>query len=190
MTTTAQQTALEKTVVPVAYFAEFDFRGGKVRLSNFNQTVTWGGFEWLGLGALGNISEVEESDGVESKALNFTLNIAQVSILSLAVGAVEEYRGRSAKLYMCPLDEQYRLIDTPVLCWRGFMDMMSVGIEGDEGQIVLKCETSAHGLKRQPAFRMNASQQRAKYPTDSGFDYLNDLISKPQLWISKKFQQI
>jgi hypothetical protein len=190
MTTPAQQAALEKAVVPVAYFAMFDFATAAVRVSNFNQSVDWGGYTWTGLGALGNISEVEESDGVESKSLNFTLNVAQKSLLSLAVGPVEEYRGRDARLYMCPLTENLQLIDTPVLCWRGIMDMMSVGIEGEEGQIILKCETSAHGLKRQPALRMNAVQQRAKYPTDTGFDYLNSLIAEPQLWLSRRFQSI
>lgn len=186
---TDQQTALEKAVVPIAYFVSLDFATGMLRLSNFNQSVEWGGNTWVGLGALGGISEVEESDGMESKSLNFTLNLADVAMKSLAVGTVEDYRGRAAKLYMCPLTENFALIDTPVLCWSGYMDMMSVGIDGNEGQITLKCENSAYSLKRQPPLRMNAAQQRAKYPTDSGFDYLNGLIANPQVWLSRDFQR-
>lgn len=190
MTTTAQQEAREKAVVPQAYFVSFDFAGGMVRLCNFNQTMEWGGYSWLGLGALGNISEVDDSDGVESKSLNFTLNVAQTSLLALAVGPVEEYRGRAAKMYECPLTENFQLIDTPIRCWSGYMDMMSVGIDGEQGQIFLKCETAAYGLKRQPTLRMNAPQQRANYPTDSGFDYLNDLSARPAMWLSVKFQRV
>jgi len=188
MTTTAQQTALESPVVRAAYFVEFSFLSGTQRLCTFNQTITWGGYDWIGLGALGTISAVEESDGIESKSLSFTLNAAQPAWLALAAGAVEEYRGRDAKMYMCPLDTQYRLIDTPTVCWRGIMDTVSIGIDGDAGSITLKCETSAYGLKRQPALRMNAAQQKKAYPTDAGFDYLTDLIANPQSWLSKKFQ--
>jgi hypothetical protein len=44
-------------------------------------------------------------------------------------------------------------------------------------------------LKRQPALRLNAAQQKKRYPTDTGFDYLTDLIANPQVWLSKKFQR-
>jgi len=103
---------------------------------------------------------------------------------------VREYRGREAKMYMCPLDDQFRLIGTPTICWRGFMDIMTIGIEEDNSSIALRCETSAYSLKRKPALRMNAPQQKNRYPTDTGFDYLNSLISDPQVWLSKKFQRI
>lgn len=70
------------------------------------------------------------------------------------------------------------------------MDIMTIGLEEDSSTIVLRCETSAYSLKRKPALRMNAPQQKKKYPTDTGFDYLNDLIANPQTWLSKKFQRI
>lgn len=188
--TAPQQTGLEKAVTATAYFAEFQFVSGTLRLSNLNVAINWGGYDWAGLGALGNISAISESDGVESSALNFTLNVAQPSMLALGVGPVEDYRGQAAKLYMCPLNENMQLIDTPVICWRGIMDMMSVGVDGESGSIVLKCETSSYGLKRRPTLRMNAAQQKKKYPTDTGFDYLTGLIANPQTWLSKRFQQI
>lgn len=187
--TVDQQTALEKAVVRVAYFAQFDFVSGTVRVCNFNQTMTTLGFDWIGLGSLGNISPVEESAGLESSAMKFTLNVAQLSFKALAIGPVEDYRGQAAKLYMCPLTESYQLIDTPVLCWSGFMDSITVGFEGADGQIVLQCETSANGLRRRPTLRMNAAQQKAKYPTDTGFDLQKDLIARPSLWLSKNFQR-
>lgn len=124
---------------------------------------------------------------MESKALTLTLNEAQASVLALAVGDVDQYRGRVAKMYFCPLNESFQLVGTPVICWRGTMDVMSVGIEGDEGSIQLKCETSAYGLKKPSGLRLNAAQQKSRYPTDTGFDYLNDLIASPTVWLSKKF---
>ena len=188
MTTAAQDAELAKPVTRTVYFVQFEFATGTSRLSTANLPITWGGFDWAGVGSIGLIGSVDESDGLESKPLNFTINAAQPSWLALAVGAVEAYRGRPAKMYMCPLDESFRLVDTPVLCWSGLMDMVSVGINGESGTITLKCETSAYGLKRRPTMRLNAAQHRNEHPSDSGLDYLTDLISNPKVWLSKAFQ--
>ncbi|SCX94354.1 hypothetical protein SAMN05216420_101404 [Nitrosospira sp. Nl5] len=185
----SQQAELEKPVTRTVYFVELQLLSGTQYICSANQTITWGGHDWIGQGSVGGISPIEESDGVESKSLTFTLNVAQPSYLALAVGDVEEYRGLPAKLYFCPLDESFFMVGTPQLCWRGIMDLMAIGIEGQEGQISLKCETSAYGLKRQPALRLNAAQQKKKYPTDTGFDYLTDIIANPVVWLSKKFQR-
>jgi hypothetical protein len=187
--TFAQQAELEKANTRVAYFAEFHFSGGTVRFCTFNQTINWNGYDWTGVGGLGSISQVTESDSLEAKSLTFSLNIADPQIIALAVGPVEAYRGREARMYHCPLDESYQPVDAPVLCWLGQMDMMSLGIQGENGNISLKCETAAYGLKRRPALRVNAAQHKQKYPTDTGLDFLTDLIANPTLWLSKKFQQ-
>lgn len=189
MTTAAQNAELAKPVTRLVYFVEFQFASGTSRLSTANIPITWGGFNWAGVGTLGSIGTVEESDGLESKPLNFTINAAQPAWLALAVGPVEEYRGRKAAMYMCPLDESFQMVGTPERCWSGIMDTLSVGINDDSGTITLRCETSAYGLKRRPSFRLNAAQHKKKNPTDTGLDYLNDLISNPAVWLSAKFQQ-
>lgn len=195
MTLTAgQQSELEKPVTRIVYFAEFSFLSGTVYTSSLGQTMTWGGHDWVGLGAIGDISAVNEELGTTANSLTFSLNLVQPEWLALAVGDVAEYRGRDAKLYFCPLDEQFRLIDTPVVCWRGTMDTMAASISGGPGDatgsISLKCETSAYGLKRKPVLRLNAAQQKQKYPNDTGFDYLTDLLGNPDatVWLSKRFQ--
>jgi hypothetical protein len=184
-----QQAELEKPTTRTVYFIELRFLSSTQYICSADRTLNWDGHDWIGLGTVGGISPIEESEGLESKALTFTLNVAQTSILALAVGDVEEYRGRVAKLFFCPLNESFQLVGTPQLCWRGIMDQVAVGIEGQEGQITLKAETSAYGLKRQRALRLNAAQQKKLYPTDTGFDYLTDLIANPVVWLSKKFQR-
>jgi len=195
MTLTAgQQAELEKPVTRYAYFAEFSFLSATVYLSSLGQNVDWGGHTWLGFGSVGSISAVEENQGTTSSALIFNLNVAQIEWLSLATGNTNEYRGRDAKLYFCPLDEQFRLIDTPVVCWRGSMDAMQMSVDGApdaaKGNIALKCETSAYGLKRKVNLRMNAAQQKQRHPADTGFDYLISLIGDPNAnkWLSVRFQ--
>lgn len=186
---TSQQSELEKPVTRVVYFCEFQFSTSTQYVCTADRTIAWNGHDWLGFGTVGSISAVEESEGVESKALTFTLNVAQSAILALAVGNVEEYRGKQAKMYFSPLNESFQLVGTPAECWRGIMDLMAVAVEGEEGKVTLKCETSAYGLKRQPSLRLNAAQHKRKYPNDTGFDYLNDIIANPVVWLSRAFQR-
>lgn len=184
-----QQTELEKPVTRVVYFVELQLSTGTQRISTFNQPITWGGNTWSGFGQLVNMSQVQEEEGSEAKNINLTIVAAESSWLALAIGPVEEYRGRPVKIYMCPLDTSFQLVGIPVQVWRGTMDTVVVSIdENGEGGVNVKCETSAFSLKRRPVFRVNAAQQKQKYPTDTGFDYLTDLIANPQLWLSKKFQ--
>lgn len=195
MTLTAgQQLELEKPVTRFAYFAEFHFLSGIIYLSSLSHTITWGGHDWLGLGSIGGVSPVDESLGTSASAMTFTLNVAQIEWLSIATGATSEYRGRDAKLYFCPLNEQFQLVDTPVICWRGTMDTMTTGISGTQGEasgsISLKCETSAYGLKRKSSLRYNDAQQQQRHPGDTGLMYLKELIGNPDavVWLTKKFQ--
>lgn len=184
-----QQTELEKAVTRVIYFAEFDFVGGMIRVNSSNASVVWGGYTWQGLGVLGNISQVEEADSTEAKSLTFTLNCAESSWVALAIGADAVYRGRTAKLYFSPLDENFAIIGTPVLCWKGVMDLMAMSLDGDSGGISLRCESSIFGLKRGDPIRLNAAQHKRVNPTDKGLDYLLSIQSDPVTWLSARFQK-
>lgn len=190
MTTASQQTALERPVANTAWFLELQFASGTLRLCNYNQTFTWGGYDWTGVGVLGSIGNLEESSSIGSSPMAFGLNVSDPSILALAVGDASDYRGLPVILYFCPLTETGALVDTPEQCWDGTMDTMGIGIDNDAGQITLRCESQSYGLKRRPSMRLNSSQQKQRHPSDTGFNYLNDLISRPQLWLSLRFQKI
>jgi hypothetical protein len=195
MTTTVdQQTALEGAVVAWAYFVELHFLSGIQRYCNFNKTIPWDGYDWLGLGALVNISEIKSSEKIEPNAVTFALNVAQTAIRDFAVGSVEEYRGRPIAVYQCPLTPQHTLIDDPILAWEGDMDIVAVSVEGDGGEssgsVSLRCEPSAKRLRRRNALRVNSAQQKLRHPGDTGFDFQADLLANPQTWLSIRFQTI
>lgn len=187
--TSAQSNALSSATVRTAYFVEFHFRDGTLFMSTLNVPITWGGNTWLGMGSIGTISSVTEAESLTPTSLNFSFNAAQPSFLSLSVGDVQEYRGLVAKMYFCPLDSGFNLIDVPFQCWSGVMDQVTVNVSGDQAGMTLKCETSAYGLKRANSFRMNAAQQKQYYPNDTGFDYQSNLITNPAVWLTTAFQR-
>lgn len=188
-----QQAANERPHIKYAYFIELFFQSGTSRISTLNVPCEWGGYEWMGFGAVGDISPIERNQGTAASSMTFTLNLASVDWLALATGPVEQYRGRDAKMYFCPLTDTLQLVGTPKPCWRGTMDTMPSGVSGSRdnpvGSISLVCETSAYGLKRPTGMRLNAAQQKLKYPNDTAFDHLVNLIGKPIPWLSIRFQR-
>lgn len=186
--TAAQQTALEMASVKTVYLVELQFLSSTQYLNTSNIPITWNGHTWAGLGTIGSISAIEESDSVTSKAMSFALNIADPAWLSLGAGSTAEYSGRPVKMYRCPLNDSYQLIDTPERCWAGVMDMVTIGIDGEQSSISMKGETGSFRLKRGSSLRMNQAQQSQRHPTDTGFSHLAALLANPVLWMSKKFQ--
>jgi hypothetical protein len=191
-----QQAAVEQPTVYVAYFVELQFSGGTVRVCSYSQPYTWGGFTWAGLGSVGSISQIQEDTEFGSNNIMLTLNISDPSVLALAVASPDTYRGKIAKIYFAPLNSDGTLIGTPVVHWRGTMDKMQSSISGNgEGRITIVCETSSFPLKRRIPLRLNAEQQKQRMvhlgmTTDTGFDYLIDLLARPIPWLSKTFQKI
>lgn len=192
--TVSQQTELERPSIRVAYFVELDFSSAPVRLCSAGQDLIFNNQTWMGVGNLGEISDISEESGSASSGMQLVLNVVVTSFLALSIGNVYEYRGRTAKIYFCPLDENYRLVGEPVICWRGTMDVATVSMSGSGGEaagsVTINCETSAYGLKKGSSLRINHAQQSQKYPTDKGLEYLTDLISNPDssIWLSSKFQ--
>jgi hypothetical protein len=187
--TSPQQAEFEKPVTRVVFFFELQLSTGTQRINSSNQKFTWGGFDWSGLGQVLSFGNVSQDAGGVPSSIDLIIAAAQPAWLALAVGPVTEYRGRVMKMYICPLDESFMLVGTPVLCWAGIMDTNAVNVAADGGgTIVLKCESRAYALKRRPVLRVNAEQHKRTYPLETGFDYLTDLIGKPQRWLSKKFQ--
>ena len=190
MTLTAQQQSeTEKAVIKTVYFLELQFKSATTRLVSALSEIAWGGETWRGVGAAGEIGIIDEREGVTSSSLIFALTITDMQFLPISLSDVEEYRGKPAILYFCPLDDNFALIDTPVKCWRGSMDQMTTSASETSSRIELKCETSAYGLRRISALRHNAAQQKENHPTDTGLDYLTDLIANPQTWLSNKVQR-
>lgn len=184
---------LASTHVPAAYFAELDFLGGVMRLTSWGVNLTWGGFTWTGLGALASISKVATSERPQYPAVDFSLSVGNPTILGLARGNVTNYRGRDANLYRYILSDSNAYLGDPELVWAG--EMSQVRIDTGDGRekgasIVLRCEQRGRAQRNSQGLRLVSAQQEQRFPGDTGLRRKEELMGKPQLWLSKKFQQV
>lgn len=182
-----QIAAMGAAYFSAAYFAEFHFTNGVVRLTSWNTNLEWGGYMWVGTGSLGSISEVKESEKLQSVSLDFTLTVADPAFVALSLSPAETYRNRPAYMYTVPMDDG-ALIGSPLLTWTGVMDQMTLALDTNGGSITLRCLPSADRMSIALNLRVNDATQKAAYPNSRGFEYQASLVADPHLWLSKDFQ--
>lgn len=192
-TDTAWNTAAASPALGALYLVELAFTGGTLRVTNWPLDVTVLGFTWTGLGVVSEVGPLKESEDGNYQKLTLGLTQVQNSYLALALGAAETYQGRTARIWVALVDAtSLQITGAPLLRFSGYMDQ--VRIERDEemtGKILLDCQTGAFDLRSNPAaLRMNQAQHRVRFPDETGFRYIQDLIARPQRWLSARFQQI
>lgn len=195
MGTTTQHLA---AVCGVCWLVELDFSAGLQRLTTAPLTLTAGGHTWQGLGALSDVEGVSESADGGMEEVQLGLSLVSTAMLAAALGQVEGYRGRRARLYLQLLTDAFQPVGEPVLRWAGFMDRVTVertpaADDGDgepSGRLLMSC--SRAGLPRSRKVRglkLTHERQQARFPGDTGLAMVRSLIESPSLWLSKKFQE-
>ncbi|MGJ7611840.1 MULTISPECIES: hypothetical protein [unclassified Variovorax] len=169
---------------------EMQMRSGTVRFTNWPLDVQVMGFTWQGLGRLGSIGPLHESeDGAEEK-LTLKLSPVDVGTRALALGDPSEYQDRTMRIWLALLNADTQQISgTPVLRLVGVMDQMKIERDGTNASISMECRSASYNVRSNPAaLRMNHAQHQARYAGERGFEYLTGLIGTPSLWISKFLQ--
>lgn len=189
-TNTGFDTAAAAPAVGVLELIELDFTSGTLYLTTWPVDVTIGAQTYTGIGAVGSVGEIKESEDGLTQTLQLTLSQVNSSYLALALGNVSTYQGRGARIKLALTDSNLVIQGSPVLRFSGFMDKISIKRTGQNvGQITLECSIGGYDVRRTPTgLRMNDTQHQSRQPGELGFTYIASLIAQPQLWLSKRFQ--
>lgn len=174
-------TAVEQDSAPVAIlFAELDFASGFVRAHTALGTITWGGYDWLGVGTFASVSPVEESAELSKRTLTYTLSGIPGDMISVVLG--EEYQGRAAKLYLGFLDQTTgTLVSDPVQIDQGRMDVSEIE-EGQECTVTITAESRVSAWDRPLIRRYTNADQQARFPGDKGLEFVDQAANKEINW--------
>jgi len=173
-----ESATLGQQLSPIA-LAEFDFTSGFVRLWSGVGNFTWNGAIWTGVGALGRMSQLQETTELRAVAVEFELSGVPSEVLTIANG--EGWQGRSAKVWFAALNESMALVGAPIQVFSGVMDTMRLE-EGKTATVSLTAESRLVDLERAPVRRYTAEDQRAEYPGDRGFDSVPMLQDMEVIW--------
>ena len=199
MTLDAGQIALlESDAVGVVYLIELEFFPGTLFLTTFNVDLQISGHgDYTAAGTLLSVGEIKESQDTDTQTLPITLSVADSAVLALALGNVENYRGKKARIYLQPMEGNYRPVGEPRLRFAGEMEPVKISrdTQPEEGGPVggtIELPVSRAGMSRArnaDGLRCTDEQQQAEYPGDLGLQYVRALIEKPSQWLSKRFQE-
>jgi hypothetical protein len=188
---------IEARVRGVAWLVALEFVSGTQRFTTAPVDVVSGGYTWQGMGELSSVSAVQES--ADSIAARMTIGLSAVNeaMLAAAIGNVDTYRGRSARLYLQLFDEAFLPVGAAVQRWSGYMDKVQITRQRSDGgggesvgRINLVCSRAGMARARQyQGLRLTDAQQQQRYPGDTGVRYVQTLLEAPSLWLSKRFQE-
>lgn len=169
---------------------ELQLRTGTARYTNWPLSVELMGQTWQGVGNLGSIGELHESEDGAAEKLTLTLSPVDMGTRALALGDPSDYQDRRVRVWIAMLDAHtLQVSGAPVLRFVGVMDQMRIERDGNTGSISMDCRTASYDVRSNPAaLRMNNAQHQARHPGEQGFAYLTGLIGNPAIWISKWLQ--
>ena len=175
--------------VGVMYLVELDFLSGTLYYTNWPVDVTVGATTYTGLGNLGSVGQIKESEDGATQTIDLELSQVNTSLLALGLGNVSAYQDRAMRIYLALTDTNFTVSGSPVLLFAGFMDTVRISRNDKTGKVILRCSTGGYDVRRNPAaLRLNDAQHQARHPGELLFVYAPDLIGKPARWMSVRLQ--
>ena len=155
------------------------FPSGTVRVHNGVGTHSFGGNDYLGVGAFGNIEAMAESSALIDNPIKLILSSVTQEIID-AIRTDDVY-GRDADIYLGALDEDGQLDGTPTNWVTGYMEKKEIAI-GEESQISITLQTRAGRLAKRNNRRWTIEEHQVEYPTDLFFEFLPYVIEANVPW--------
>ncbi len=179
------QTEVAKRTVTIAIFAEIEFISGTTRVWSGVGDKLLGGNTFIGVGDLGAISGIEETDDVKAASVELTLSGIPSAILSLALG--DSRQGKTATIWLAFLDSSLAIIADEVILFRGRTDIPTIMEGGETSSMSMRVENHLLDLKRASNHRYTQEEQHETYPADDFFEFVPSLQDKVIRW--QKFEK-
>lgn len=177
--TALTENALDDSSIAVFFAIELQFDSAPIRLWTGVGDATIDGNTYIGAGGLIDISSVEEASDIAARGATITLSGMDSTVISLALQS--PYQGRICKMFfgVGEGDPPYTSL-TEV--FSGYMDEMNIDEGPETGTIELKVENKLIDLERERVRRYTSAYQKAIYPGDKGFDFVERISRKETPW--------
>jgi hypothetical protein len=182
--------AVEASTVEVFFAVELMFDvtqqnpSGPLRFWSGLGEVELDGDTYVGSGQMLQVSSVDESLDVTAKGATLTLSGLPSDLLSLALS--EPYQGRKCKIYVGMRDASANPMpsESSVMAevFSGYLDQMNIDEGGETSTIALYVESRLIDLHRPRERRYTSESQKSRFPSDKGFDFVEDLQDKKFQW--------
>ena len=160
-------------------FAKLAFPSGTVYVHNGVGTHSFGGDDYLGVGAFGSIDAIEDTVDLNSKPVTLTLSSVTQDILDAI--KTDNIFGRDADLYLGSLNEDSELEGTPTNWFSGHMEKPDVLLGKVDG-INIRLQSRASRLSRRNNKRYTLEDHQGDFPGDLFFEFLPYVMEAEVTW--------
>lgn len=181
--------ALATSYVSMVTFAKLEFPNGTVYLHNSIGTFTWGGNDWLGVGDLGTISQIEE--GIDVSPYKLTLALSGLDAAISGAALTQDYYNQPVTVYLGVLDADDVLLADPTIVWQGVMDQMDLSVGAESGDVIqLTCESELARFDKASNRKYTDSQQQNDFASDLAFEFMSQIEGAKIRWGDANSQNI
>jgi hypothetical protein len=167
-------TASQQSVIVPVWFVKLEFDSGTMYLSTYDGPLTWGGHTYIGAGAIGGLSAIDEDTELARSTLSMQLRGLPDEIISIVQN--EHFQGRTATTYIGYLNQTTRqLVADPSILHRGRMDTATID-EDQTCSVTLTVESRFADWDKAKVHRYNDADQKARFPGDRGMEFVAQAV--------------
>lgn len=176
----AMQAAITARVVVPVILVDLTFVTGTVYVHTGLGDLTWDGNTYKGVGSLGSVSTITESNGVEATGTSVTLSGIDPTLYADSLSEIRT--GQPANIWLACLANG--VIVDALLMFSGLIDQPTINETADDITIQLALETNLTNLQRATYKLYSTAEQRRLYPDvpDSGFDFVPIMSDVANRW--------
>lgn len=142
-------------------------------------SISYGGNTYLGVGGLGSISSLGETEALGPQGVQLTLDGTEAGYITEALDAGNY--GDKVTIYMGYRQDDGTLVDDPWVAWKGWLEYTSLDLD-DESIVSLTCQHDLTVLKEKAGDRYSDEDQQEKYPGDIAFQFTTRMVNLKLLW--------
>ena len=171
------------STVVMAFLMEVSFASGEYRLWTGIGTRSFGDRDWLGIGAIAEISDISRLQNGEADPFEVSLAGNDDIVRMALIEFDEEARDRSLSVYMQFLEIQDETaLGPPWLLRDGIMRGATLTVDEDSMVLKVTCDTINSRRNKPPYGRLTDRDQQARYPGDLGLEFVHTLNGSEITW--------
>lgn len=163
-----------------AFLVSLQFTSGVQYVWSGIGQIAYGGNIYQGVGSLGEISAISEGSEISAKGIALTLSGIDRTLLADCNADIQI--GAPASVLFGLLTSGLQFIGSPYTIFGGTVDQSKISVGGDKLSISLALENKLIDLQRASNRRYTAADQRLRYPTDIGFNWVEPLNDIALRW--------
>ena len=184
---------VQSTSFPV-HFVSIAFVSGTIRLHNSVGTYNWddggGAADWLGVGDLGGIAGIEETNDLAMNNIQLILSSIDTDIRDEVLN-LNDYYLSDVIIYLGAVNAQGVLVADPDLFWSGFLEDLSMSAGNKDGDVVIAtCASEISRLQRTRKIKFTDQHQQQRYSGDIAFEYMDQIEGARPSWRGVEGTQI